>query len=228
MKLREIFFDIETECLPVAEIEGFMPEFSAPGNYRDLEKIKANIAEQKIEWLERGALSALTARVLCIGIESNDAFELLEDADESALLRRWWELTGTWIWSARPLVGFCCRSFDLPMLIRRSWHHGLKVPDCIWTIHGSRFVDNIIDVAERWACGSKDTRDRVSLDNLSKHLGTGFKSGNGRDFASLWRTERPAAEAYLRQDLKLTRLAYLRLMAPGGRSNVAATDNDRQ
>ena len=38
----------------------------------------------------------------------------------------------------------------------------------------------------------------------AKHLGVGEKSGDGKDFARLWATDRAAAEGYLRNDLELT------------------------
>src|SRR5688572_8585619 len=63
-----ITFDIETAPLPDEQIAPFVPEFSAPSNYKDPEKIKAYIEGEKVKWLEQAALSPLTGRVVAIGI----------------------------------------------------------------------------------------------------------------------------------------------------------------
>lgn len=47
----EIVFNIETAGLPKDEILHLMPEFSAPSNYKDAEKIQAYKAKKQEEWL---------------------------------------------------------------------------------------------------------------------------------------------------------------------------------
>jgi hypothetical protein len=205
-----VYFDIETAPLPESELIAQMPEFSAPGNYKDPEKIKANIAEQQQRWLQDGALSALTGQVLCIGAMDGEAMGLWDAGPgEAAMLESWWKKVADQIRSGRLMVGYCCKTFDLPFLIRRSWKHGVNVPYCIFK--GRYFADEIVDVAEQWGCGNRDPRDRISLDSISKFLGIGAKNGTGKDFAALWATDKQAASEYLKNDLKLTQAAYLRM-----------------
>ena len=56
---------------------------------------------------------------------------------------------------------------------------------------------------EIWQFG--DRQAAGSLDTISKHLGVGAKTGNGKDFAKLWIEDREKAIAYLRNDLELCR-----------------------
>jgi DNA polymerase elongation subunit (family B) len=129
-----IFFDIETATLPEAELFPMMPEFAPPGNYKDPEKIKANLEEQKTRWMADGALSAVTGRVVCIGLLADNTYMCLHEEDEGALLRRWWRMYSEML---EGIAGHCVKTFDLPFLIRRSWKHGIKRPDSLF--NGSRF-----------------------------------------------------------------------------------------
>lgn len=202
-------FDCETGPVPPIEVEQFKPEFRAPANYKNPDLIKANLAEQEAKWLADGALSAVTGQVLVIGHLDGDAPSYFMLGTEKEKLTEWWAIAADVIRSGRLLVGFCCKTFDLPFLIRRSWKLGVPVPACIY--EGRYFSPAIIDVAEKWACGGREPRDRISLDTLSKFLGTGAKLGEGKDFAKLWAEDQVKALEYLRQDLTLTKAAYERL-----------------
>lgn len=204
-----IFFDIETGPLPLAQVQQFKPEFRAPANYKDLDKIQANLLEQEAKWMADGALSAVTGRVLCVGILDDTCTTFYEDADEKSILVSVWIELQNAIRSGQKVVGFCCKTFDLPFLVRRSWSHKVTVPFDI--IEGRYFNPAIVDIAERWSCGGREPRDRISLDHLSKFLGTGQKNGDGADFARLWAEDRPKALEYLKNDLLLTKAAYERL-----------------
>lgn len=206
--MNPVYFDCETEPLPADELAQFMPEFQAPSNYKDPEKIRANIADQQARWIEDGALSAVTGRVLCIGTLRDKNFDVWAD-DEKQMLADFWGFASGELQAGRTLIGFCVKTFDLPFLVRRSWKHGVKVPFCLWS--GRYFADGIIDVAELWQCANRDPRDRVSLDTLSKFLGIGAKTGDGKEFAGLWRTDKEKAKAYLHNDLTLTQRAYSRI-----------------
>lgn len=204
-------FDIETGPLPLEQLGDLKPEFKAPANYRDLDKIKASIMEQEAKWLADAALSAVTGEVLVIGRLESDGPSYFMLGTEKQRLADWWTWAADAIRSGTLLVGFCCKTFDLPFLVRRSWKLGVPVPMCIFD--GRYFSPAIIDVADRWACGGHDPRDRISLDTLSKFLGTGQKNGDGADFAKLWAEDQPKALDYLKNDLLLTKAAYERLFA---------------
>lgn len=202
--------DIETGPLSESELAQFKPEFHADSRLKDPDKIRANILEKEQAWKEDLALSAVTGRVLCIGmLEGGEFSSIFGDNNEKLVVEDFLNLAASAIQAGNLIVGFCSRSFDIPFLCRRGVHYGLKVPPCFW--QGRYLSDQFVDIADRWACGSRDPRDRISLDNLSKHLGTGQKNGDGADFAQLWATDRAKALDYLRNDLILTQKAYERL-----------------
>lgn len=212
--------DIETSDLPLVEIEQFKPEFKAAGNLKDPEKIKASILEKEQAWKDELALSAVTGRILCIGALQDGNMLTWDQDNESVLLTGFLSYCEEKIQSGIALVGFCSRTFDVPFVIRRAFKHQLHIPRCFW--EGRYLSALFVDVAERWACGDsrtlgtkkvdgKEQPNRISLDNLSRFLGTGEKNSNGADFAGLWASDREKALEYLKNDLLLTKAAYERL-----------------
>jgi DNA polymerase elongation subunit (family B) len=198
-----IVFDIETTALPEAELTPFMPEFEAPGNFKDPEKIKSAIEAKKASWLEDAALDPMTGRVLCIGMLIGDQHILIsEPATEALILQEFWTAVRIEDYDIHQLIGFNIAQFDLPYLVKRSWKLGVDVP--MLGLRDGRYwkKDRVIDLREIWQLG--DRQAAGSLDTISKHLEVGAKTGNGKDFAALWTTDRPVAEAYLRNDLDLT------------------------
>jgi len=203
-----IIFDIETGALPFGElaIPAFNPSDVKLGNTRDPDKIAERIRQAEenhvTDYIKNAALDALSGQVLCIGyrLERDEPAILSSDADgEAAMLRQWWELLNTWERQPR-LIGFNVKSFDLPFLIKRSWKHRITPP--YWIRNGRYWNDLIVDLREVWQLG--DNRAHGSLGAISRHLGLGEKSGNGADFANLWKTNRQAAIDYCLQDVKLT------------------------
>ena len=203
-----IIFDIETGALPFGElaIPAFNPADVKLGNTRDPDKIAERIRQAEenhvTDYIKNAALDALSGQVLCIGyrLERDEPAILSSDADgEAAMLRQWWELLNTWERQPR-LIGFNVKSFDLPFLIKRSWKHRITPP--YWIRNGRYWNDLIVDLREVWQLG--DNRAHGSLGAISRHLGLGEKTGNGADFANLWKTNRQAAIDYCLQDVKLT------------------------
>lgn len=206
--LKNFIFDIETAPLPTDQIMPLMPEFEAPGNIKDPEKIAAAITAKMNKWIEQAALSAITGKVLCIAFLEDGVFNILDTSSEDVLLDSWWPWAQAQIQGGHNLIGFCCKMFDLPFLIRRSWAHSVPVPKCIW--NGRYFSDQVIDVAEKWQCGVRGG-ENISLDQLSKFLGIGQKNGKGEDFAALWASDKAKALQYVENDLRLTQKAYERM-----------------
>jgi|SRR5688572_11735889 len=208
--MKPLYFDCETAPLPEAELLASMPEFEPAANLKDPEKIKANIAEKRQRWLSEAALSAVTGQILCIGTLRGGEFHLWKGVSEEDLIFEFLAFLQTEIQSGTRIVGFCCKSFDLPYLVRRAWRYGIRVPFCLW--EGRYFSSLITDLAEAWACAGRDPRDKVSLDTLAKFLGVGAKHGNGADFARLWAENQEQAIPYLRNDLLLTQLCHERML----------------
>jgi 3'-5' exonuclease len=200
-RIQYSYFDIETGPASDELLAKIKPEFKAPANYKDEEKIKASIAEQETAWKERAALDAATGQVICIGLASGLAsFRALEGTEKDIL-------AGFWLWlevkvnAGNKIVGFNSHGFDLPFVARRSWVHGLDVPRLVR--NGRYWCEASIDVMEVWMCGNRE--QRISLDALAKVLGVGEKSGNGKDFAALYKQDRTAAIQYLKHDIELLR-----------------------
>lgn len=122
-----LFFDIETEANE--EALKFIPEPTAPGNYKDEEKIASYITEKKAEQVEKAALDADYGKIIAIGVQFNDTRDAVLLGDdgyntEKDLIGSFWSL----FYEAR---GMCCGyniiGFDLPYLMRRSFDLGIKI-----------------------------------------------------------------------------------------------------
>lgn len=201
-----IIFDIESGRIPDDQLQLVMPEFRAPSNYKKPEAIESYIAEAKLEWKENAALSALTGRVLAIGISDETGTTVAGVDDESDLL--------TWFWDKvrnNPVdfVGFSIKQFDLPFLCQRSWIKGVFIPGQVF--NGRYFSGQFVDLQERWMCFGRNHTGQ-SLDAICKSCGLGGKAGNGKDFAKLWHLDRDAAIEYCKTDLRLTAALAERLL----------------
>ena len=205
---RKICFDIETGPLPLPELESMMPEFEAPSNYKDEEKIARAIEAKKLAWIDKAALDARTGRVLAIGYsvinpEAHHGCQIICDSEgEKQLLESWWDFYRKSRNVGAHWIGHNIRAFDFPFLVRRSLKHGLCLPSGL-VANGIRYDRLIVDLMEVWACGEFKTP--ISLDNLAKFLGVGAKTGNGKDFYGLYKTDRDKALDYLRNDVKLVK-----------------------
>lgn len=222
-----IVFDIETAPLPDEQIAPFVPEFSAPSNYKDVDKIKSYIEAEKVKWLEQAALSPLTGRVIAVGEMSlGDAtFHVVQGfieplctgfadprvtiySDEKFLLKWFWSFYSQEVRYDRFFIGFNIFHFDLPFLIRRSLALGVEIPFGI--MPACKFYDHqFVDVMQSWQCG--DRQQRISLDNYAKFLGVGKKNGEGKDFAKLLKSDPDKAIEYLTNDLWLTHKIFSRV-----------------
>ena len=125
-----ISWDIETEALPGIE-EFFDPGDVKLGNLKDEVKIKAKVDDARRQFVERGALSATTGRVLAIGYyhAAKDRFEcegiegegIEGEVTEVKVINRFWDRASAARNCEIPLVGLNIFDFDLPFLARRSW-----------------------------------------------------------------------------------------------------------
>lgn len=207
-------FDIETGPVPDDELDRLKPEFSANRSYKDPAKIAADLAEKEAAWRENAALSAVTGRVLAIGmVDANGEITLAHDpTDEVSVIRRFWlEIENTSPpYRASTWGGFNIFHFDLPFLIRRSWKHRLKIPPIRV---GRYWSEKFVDLREVWQCGDRECGG--SLATIGKFLNLpDQKSGSGAEFAKLYLAEetRDQAVQYLERDLKTTRALYRRLL----------------
>ena len=197
-----LVFDIETGPACDIILNQVKPSFTAPSNYKDPEKIASAISAEEAEWKSKAALSATTGVVLAVGLKTKER-ERLIIGDEPFILNAFWNE-----WSIQRLedgcgkfVGFCIKSFDLPFLVQRSWVNGVKVPFDLF--EGRYWSRNFVDLQEVWLCNGFE-RKGANLDIICKALGLGGKNGNGKDFAQLFSSDKPAAMEYLKRDIELT------------------------
>jgi uncharacterized protein YprB with RNaseH-like and TPR domain len=122
-----MFFDIETE--PSREmLESFMPEFSAPSNYKDPEKIQRYITEKKEGFAETAPLDLDFARIKAIGIATGNDVPAGHVADETES----WSEEGllNWFWQCardvQVFAGYNIVGFDIPIIMRRSFALGIR------------------------------------------------------------------------------------------------------
>jgi 3'-5' exonuclease len=198
--------DCETSGLPEAVQREIAPDFEAGKNLRDPDKIAAAIAEKKQAWLDGAALDATRCQILAIGLAGADLTDpkLLHAGTEHGMLTHLRELAT--VYHDLTLVGHNILGFDIPLLCRRMWKHGIS-PPARWIDCSTWRATWAYDTMVAWSCGNRD--QRISLDVLAWHLGCGRKNGSGADFAKLYQTDREKALEYLRNDLMLTEQVYL-------------------
>lgn len=122
------------DCEAVA-IDGaaeYLEPSSAPAHYKDEAKIAAYCEQAQREQLAKAALDIDLARIVALGVLSDNAAEPVvncarDERDERSIL--------VWFWSivtpgpVRPtLIGFNCIGYDLPLLLRRSLYLGVSAP----------------------------------------------------------------------------------------------------
>lgn len=204
-----IVFDIETGPLPIEQLAHRMPDFEAPKNTKDPEKIKAAIAKKEDAWIEKAALDAQSGQTLAIGILDHDGqYQVIDrhEFEESEMLGTFWDIV-TEFHNTR-FIGFNIFNFDLPFLFRRSLVHGIQ-PSAV--LRGARYWDRrFIDLMDVYTCGNRD--QRISLNNLCKMLDIEGKGDSGKDFHKWFRDDPAKARQYLKNDLDITAAAAQRLL----------------
>ena len=204
-----IVFDIETGPMPEEILKRQMPRFSAPGNWKDEDKIAAKIEEQERKWFDKAALSAQTGQVLAIGLANGNKVDIwdVNQYSEREIIGAFWDA----ISEAGPTkrwIGFNIKGFDLPFLIRRSFFYGIT-PSASPRL-GRFWDERFIDLMEFWQCGNRE--QTISLSALSVFLGGEPKAESGADFHH-WIKEDPArAQTYLIKDLAITAEAARRML----------------
>jgi len=181
----------------------------------DIETIALDPANAK------GALDALTGRIVCVGLLFDDGKTRVEQAileeDETKLLVKLWD-------SLKPtdaIVGHNVLEFDVPFIKQRSW---------IQNIRPSRPIDlrkfytvDVIDTMQLWT--NWGFKKGVSLDDLAMALGVGQKTGHGTDVAHWWAIRDFAGiQRYCMEDVRLTHRVYQRLtyQSPAGAPSAVA------
>ena len=169
----------------------------------DIETAALNPEEAK------GALSALTGRIVCIGMLIDDGQQITEltlaDENETVLLQRFWQ-------EVRPLdvfIGHNILSFDLPFIRQRSWINGVRPSRRIdLRKYYTQDVQDTMQIFSVWGATSIP-----KLDALAVAFDLPRKTASGADVAEWWaKRDLGAIADYCREDVRLTYKVFLRLM----------------
>ena len=158
---------------------------------------------------EKGALDAMTGRVVCIGMmmdDGNMATEIvLADEDERRMITGFWNAMRT----GDVIVGHNVLDFDLRFLRQRSWILGIQPTRTIDTRR--YYTRDVIDTLQLWTHWSGNKKG-VTLDALGAALGCGRKSGEGANVAQ-WCAEGDIdrIKKYCGDDVQLTYRVFCRL-----------------
>ena len=213
MNETHLFFDIESEALPEAELLArFNPTFEANKTLKDPEKIAADLATKRQSWLDESALRAERGRILCIGAMKPGGNQVvISEGDEDAILRRF--ITTVEAYKGATFCGFNIMGFDLPFIRRRCIINGIPFPfynrSDKWKPWMFKTYDPMID----WQCGDYKA-PYIGLVTLAKALGIPAEDdGIGAKFGETWRTNKPAALAHCVRDVELCAKVCERMLA---------------
>lgn len=201
--MKHIVFDIETIPQDEARLLALAPEFNAPANLKDPEKIAAAIARKRADYLADAALNWKTAEVVLIGAGDDTGIESLTAGTEKELVGNFLTLLGEALGDGVAVGGHNVKGFDLPLLVNRARVHGLRVPGTVLSFWKGRpqWGENIFDTLEVLAFGRQYEGNGV--DDVARVFGLPPKLGHGGDFPVLWRTDRAGALAYNRRDVEI-------------------------
>jgi DNA polymerase elongation subunit (family B) len=201
-----LFFDIETAANPDALV--FLPEPTAPANYKDAEKIAQYVSDKKAEQVQQAPLDADLGKVIAIAMQRGleNAAEVYlagdpETPDEKALLHCFWSSFAQMDGRA---CGYNILGFDLPYLLRRSFNLGIDVPllPRLAKYHIEPIVD-LMGILYNWgnARGLKWVCRRYGIPNELPDL----------DGSQVVNMDRDTLRKYARNDLTLLIELYKRM-----------------
>jgi predicted PolB exonuclease-like 3'-5' exonuclease len=201
--MKHIVFDIETIPQDEAKLLALAPEFTAPANLKDPEKIAAAIAKKHADYLADAALNWKTAQVVLIGAGDDTGIQSFTACTEKELVGNFLTLLGDALADGVAAGGHNVKSFDLPMLVNRARVYGLKIPTTVLSFWKGRptWHDYIFDTLELLSFGKSFEGNGV--EDVARVFGLPPKLGRGGDFPLLWRADCQAAVAYNRRDVEI-------------------------
>lgn len=157
---------------------------------------------------EKGALSAITGRIVCICLLVDDGCAIREIAiaseDERQIITEFWNA----IRRTDILVGHSILAFDLAFLRQRSWILDIRPTREIDT--RKYYTTDVVDTLELWT--NWGNKKGASLDAIGIALGFGGKTGDGSSVGRWWAERNfKAIKDYCRDDVRLSYRVYCRL-----------------
>ena len=194
----KFYFDIETEALPESDILKLMPDFAAGGNVKDPAKIAAQIAEKKADWLDKAALKAITAKIVAVTTAMGDDEPVMATGDEQTLIAGIVGMIKGVIDQNGQAYAWNGSGFDLPFICQRAAVHDIQAfRDLTVNVRGKFYWhESLIDPKLVWSNYSPD-HTGTSLKSVALALGVGEKTGSGKDFAAMLKTNPDEAKRLL-------------------------------
>lgn len=200
-----LVLDIETAPSPDAVRPGFT--VSAPGNYKDPEKIAAYVEAKKREleekWEDGLALRPFTGELYALGVaypgHGDEVSYETHFGDEADLL----ELAAGYCTGSELVFGHNIHRFDLPFLGWRLAKHGMHIPYILQPGANGYYPRNVYDPMTFYR---RAYNEFVSLDALAEFFGLDKKplpdgETSAKDYA---RWDREKQIEYLEHDLRTT------------------------
>src|ERR1700756_346577 len=158
---------------------------------------------------EKGALDAMTGRVVCVGMLIDDGREAKEitfaGEDEARIITGFWNA----LKPGDAVVGHNVLDFDIRFLQQRSWILGIQPNRTLDTRR--YYTADVIDTLQLWTNWSGNKKG-VTLDALGSALGCGRKTGEGARVAEWWAVrDIDSINRYCGDDVRLTYRVYCRL-----------------
>ena len=158
---------------------------------------------------EKGALDAMTGRVVCVGMLIDDGREAKEitfaGEDEARIITGFWNA----LKPGDAVVGHNVLDFDIRFLQQRSWILGIQPSRTLDTRR--YYTADVIDTLQLWTNWSGNKKG-VTLDALGSALGCGRKTGEGARVAEWWAVlDIDSIKKYCREDVQLTYRVFCRL-----------------
>lgn len=224
------FIYLDAETIPDGEMEDFELYKDPPKNFKDPEKIKAWMEEQKEEQFLRQSVDTNRAKLLTIGAAVNDGkpqvFVDLASYDELTMLKDFEEFLRNeretkitegvnedrYTFNDLIFVGHNIKKFDLQIMFVKAVKYNLQFLGEL--IHPARMRYNnqkSYDIMEIW--GGADANTYISLDTVANTMGIQGKKGMDGSMVYPKFKEGKIDEIiqYQKDDVILTREVFLRV-----------------
>lgn len=189
MKQR-VYFDIETAPYLRDLLDPLMPEFEAPGNYKDAAKIAAAIEEKKQKWVDNAALNPMLSHVATIGYHDSSVaansgviIDECSDRDDYQIIKKFLDTCKEGYLGKKIIIGWNIFEFDLPYILRRAWKHRLDTSH-IQLRNNRYWPEYFIDLRAIWGLGQYQCGG--NLGEVAQFFGFGGKTGDGAEFSKLY------------------------------------------
>ncbi len=203
-----LILDIETAARP--EALAYLPEPTAPANYKDEAKIAAYIDAKRAEQAAQAALDPDTGQITAVAFRlhpDGDPTQALLVGDEhvpderALLVAVWQEIDKT----NGHIAGYNVMGFDLPFILRRSMALGVKpTPILTFSRYQTRPIRDLMAILYNWGNGAKGLKTVAKIYGIPNPL----PDLNGSQVATM---DRETLRRYVANDVDLTAALYDRM-----------------